>query len=202
MVEHQKKKWKSFGWEGSLLLVGALAAGIAIATNSCDSGKTGGIGSGITGVTGAGGGLGSGGAADDVALAAVQSVVNGRKTFRYDTFGDEAFWGGTLRLHEAIEGSANGGVGPGVSPTTALSVGLKVDADAVPADVATGIKNGTVDLNDPKTTLALLKLNAVVGITGFFSSTDGLQSIGIQCALCHSTVDDSFAPGIGKRLDG
>ena len=107
-----------------------------------------------------------------------------------------------MKLHQAIAGSANGGVGPGVSPKTALSVGLKVDAEAVPADVAAGIKAGTVDLDDPKTTLALLKLNAVVGLTGFFSSTSGLQSIGIQCALCHSTVDDSFAPGIGKRLDG
>ena len=107
-----------------------------------------------------------------------------------------------MKLHQAIAGSANGGVGPGVSPKTALSVGLKVDAEAVPADVAAGIKAGTVNLDDPKTTLALLKLNAVVGLTGFFSSTSGLQSIGIQCALCHSTVDDSFAPGIGKRLDG
>ena len=154
-------------------------------------------------VTGTGGGAGTTAfAGDDVVAAAAQSIVNGRKTFRFDTFGDEAFWGDTLKLHQAIAGSANGGVGPGVSPKTALSVGLKVDAEAVPADVAAGIKAGTVDLDDPKTTLALLKLNAVVGVTGFFSSTSGLQSIGIQCALCHSTVDDSFAPGIGKRLDG
>ncbi|HXU02377.1 MAG TPA: hypothetical protein VN903_15530, partial [Polyangia bacterium] len=141
-------------------------------------------------------------AGDEVIATAAQSLANGRKTFRFETFGDQAFWGDTLKLHQAIAGSANGGVGPGVSPKTALSVGLKVDADAVPADVAAGIKNGTVNLDDPATTLALLKLNAVVGVTGFFSSTGGLQSMGIQCSLCHSTVDDSFAPGIGKRLDG
>jgi hypothetical protein len=199
-----QRKWKSLGWEGSLLMVGVLAAGAFIAANSCDGSQTTGTGPGGLGkVAGTGGGAGTTAlAGDDVALGAAQSVANGRKTFRYDTFGDEAFWGGTLKLHQAIEGSANGGVGPGVSPKTALSVGLKVDADAVPADVAAGIKAGTVDLDDPKTTLALLKLNAVVGVTGFFSSTNGLQSIGIQCAFCHSTVDDSFAPGIGKRLDG
>jgi hypothetical protein len=201
-MEH-RKKWKSLGWEGSLLLVGALAGGAFIAANSCDGQQSGGLGTGkIAGTTGTGGTVATAFAGDDVATAAAQSVVNGRKTFRFDTFGDEAFWGGTLKLHEAIAGSANGGVGPGVSPKTALSVGLKVDADAVPADVAAGIKNGTVNLDDPATTLALLKLNAVVGLTGFFSSTNGLQAVGIQCAICHSTVDDSFAPGIGKRLDG
>jgi len=205
-MEEQRKKWKSLGWEGSLVLVGVLAAGAFVAANSCDGGQTGGTGTGkVTGgMAGGTGTTGTGGtfAGDDVALAAAQAVVNGRKTFRFDTFGDEAFWGGTLHLHQAIAGSANGGVGPGVSPKTALAVGLKVDAEAVPADVAAGIKNGTVNLDDPATTLALLKLNAVVGVTGFFSSTNGLQSIGIQCAFCHSTVDDSFAPGIGKRLDG
>jgi len=200
----QPRKWKSLGWEGSLLLVGVLAGGAFIAANSCDGSQTGGPGPGGLGkVTGTGGGVGTTAfAGDEVVAAAAQSIVNGRKTFRFDTFGDEAFWGGTLKLHQAIAGSANGGVGPGVSPKTALSVGLKVDAEAVPADVAAGIKAGTVDLDDPKTTLALLKLNAVVGLTGFFSSTSGLQSLGIQCAFCHSTVDDSFAPGIGKRLDG
>src|SRR6185295_6357119 len=126
----------------------------------------------------------------------------GRETFRHATFGDEAFWGDGIGLHLALAGAANGGVGPGVSPKTALAVGLKVDADAVPAEVAAGIKAGTVDLDDPKTTLALLKLNAVVGVTGFFASDGGLRSMGIQCAFCHSTVDDSFLPGIGKRLDG
>ena len=126
----------------------------------------------------------------------------GRQIFRFDTFGDEDFWGGTLGLHKAIEGAKFGGVGPGVSPATALAVGLKVDQDALPLAVVQAIQAGQVDLNDPATTLALLKLNAVVGVTGFFNTDGSLKSIGIQCALCHSTVDNSFAPGIGHRLDG
>ncbi|HET7317821.1 MAG TPA: hypothetical protein VFK23_01675 [Nitrospirota bacterium] len=126
----------------------------------------------------------------------------GRQTFRFDTFGSEDFWGGTLKLHSAISGTANGGVGAGVSPATALSVGLKVDLDALPADLVTQLKNGTVNLNDPATTLALLKLNAVVGVTGFFDAAGKLTSLGIQCAFCHSTVDDALVPGIGHRLDG
>jgi hypothetical protein len=125
----------------------------------------------------------------------------GRETFRFDTFGDEAFWGDTLKLHQAIAGEANGGVGPGVSPKTALMVGLKVDAEAIPADVANLLRQGKVDLDDPKSTLLLLQVNAVVGVKGFFEQ-DALKSVGIECALCHSTVDDSFAPGIGKRIDG
>jgi hypothetical protein len=130
------------------------------------------------------------------------ALRQGRQVFRFDTFGDQSFWGGALQLHEAIEGSANGGVGPGVSPKTALAVGLKVDATAIPARVAAAIKAGKVDLNDPKTTLALLKLNAVVGVKGFFNKDGTLASMGITCAVCHSTVDNSFAPGIGRRLDG
>jgi len=129
-------------------------------------------------------------------------IAAGRKTFRFDTFGDEAFWGDTLRLHQAIEGAALGGVGPGVSPTTALAVGLKVDSDALPASVIQALKAGQLNLNDPGVTLALLKLNAVVGVTGFFNTDGTLKSVGIQCALCHSTVDNSLAPGIGRRLDG
>ncbi len=126
----------------------------------------------------------------------------GKQVFRFDTFGDQAFWGDALQLHKAIEGAANGGVGPGVSPKIALAVGLKVDAGAIPRNVATAIKAGKVDLNDPKTTLALLKLNAVVGVKGFFNGNGTLRSMGITCAFCHSNVDDSFAPGIGQRLDG
>ncbi|MBZ5724502.1 MAG: hypothetical protein LAP87_05850 [Acidobacteriia bacterium] len=132
----------------------------------------------------------------------------GQQTFRFDTFGDEAFWGDALKLHQAIEGSALGGVGPGVSPATALAVGLKVDADALPGSLVSDVRNGKVNLNSPATTLALLKLNAVVGVTGFFNPDGSLKSMGIQCALCHSTVDNSFtAPGIpagniGHRLDG
>jgi len=129
-------------------------------------------------------------------------IAEGKQIFRFDTFGDEDFWGGQLRLHEAIEGEQFGGVGPGVSPATALSVGLKVDVKALPYTLRKQLRFGKVDLNDPAVTLALLKLNAVVGVTGFFNPDGSLSSIGIQCALCHATVDDSFAPGIGKRLDG
>lgn len=129
-------------------------------------------------------------------------ISQGRKIFRDDTFGDEDFWGGTLRLHQAIEGAANGGVGPGVSPKTALAVGLKVDSEALPQSVIQGIVKGQVNLDDPKTTLALLQLNAVVGVKGQFNADGSLKSVGITCALCHSTVDDSFAPGIGLRRDG
>ena len=137
-----------------------------------------------------------------------QLIQEGRQTFRFDTFGDEAFWGDTLKLHQAIEGSAYGGMGPGVSPATALAVGLKVDADALPESLVEDVRAGRVDLNSPATTLALLKLNAVVGVTGFFNPDGSLKSAGIQCAICHSTVDNSFqAPGIppgniGHRLDG
>jgi hypothetical protein len=136
---------------------------------------------------------------DDQAQSAIDF---GRQVFRFDTFGDEAWWGDTLRLHQAIAGAANGGVGPGVSPKTALAVGLKVDAEALPGKIQSDLKHGRINLDDPATTLALLKLNAVVGVTGIFDGAGNIKSMGIQCALCHSTVDDSFAPGIGKRLDG
>lgn len=139
---------------------------------------------------------------DSISSNAARSVATGRDTFRFDTFGSEAFWGDTIHLHRAIAGSANGGVGPGVSPKTALAVGLKVDANALPADVVAAIRTGKVNLDDPATTLALLKLNSVVGVKGDFDSSGRLQSMGITCALCHSTVDDSFATGIGNRLDG
>jgi cytochrome c peroxidase len=129
-------------------------------------------------------------------------IAEGKHTFRYDTFGDEAFWGDTLKLHQAIAGATQGGVGPGVSPATALAVGLKVDVDALPDSLRFQLARGTVDLNSPATTLALLKLNAVVGVTGFFDKNGHIASMGIQCALCHSTVDHSFAAGIGHRLDG
>jgi hypothetical protein len=148
---------------------------------------------------------------------ATAKVKRGRHTFRFDTFGDQAFWGGALKLHQAIEGARFGGVGPGVSPRTALAVGLKIDVDALPGDLLEQIEKGRVNLDDPAVTLALLRLNAVIGVTGEFnaSGTPGLKSVGIQCALCHSTVDDSHPslcagavmpnPGtgcIGRRLDG
>src|SRR6516165_9582877 len=101
---------------------------------------------------------------------AQQMLEQGKQIFRYDTFGDEAFWGDTLRLHQAIAGEHLGGVGPGVSPKTALSVGLKVDVDALPASLIDQLKAGSVNLDDPATTLALLKLNSVVGVTGHFNS--------------------------------
>jgi hypothetical protein len=137
---------------------------------------------------------GAGAAADDFSP---QTLAAGREVFRFDTFGDEQFWTDTARMHEVVQKS--------VSPATALSVGLKVDADAIPADVATAIKAGKVDLNDPATTVTLLKLNAVVGLRGVITTVNGkdnLTRLGITCALCHSTVDNSFSKGIGHRKDG
>lgn len=133
---------------------------------------------------------------------AQRMLEEGKQTFRFDTFGDEAFWTDALQLHRAIAGANLGGVGPGVSPNTALAVGLKVDLDALPQSLISQLKDGRVNLNDPATTLALLKLNAVVGVKGTVRADGTLQSVGITCALCHSTVDDSFASGIGRRLDG
>jgi cytochrome c2 len=137
-----------------------------------------------------------------ILMNAHRLLREGRQIFRFDTFGDEAFWGDTLQLHLAIEGEALGGVGPGVSPNAALALGLKVDVEALPPELVAALKQGQLDLDDPAVTLALLQLNAVVGLTGFFSEQGTLQSLGIQCALCHSTVDDALAPGIGHRLDG
>ncbi len=131
-----------------------------------------------------------------------RTLAEGRQIFRFDTFGDQAFWGDTIKLHQAIQGTRFGGVGPGVSPRTALAVGLKVDVDALPRELIESLKKGRVDLDNPATTLALLKLNAVIGVTGFFEPSGRLGSIGIQCALCHTAVDNSLAPGIGHRLDG
>jgi hypothetical protein len=142
------------------------------------------------------------GRADEAEANALKTLKNGRDIFRFDTFGDQAFWGDTLKLHQAIEGTDHGGIGPGVSPSTALAVGLKVDVEALPQSLKQKLAAGQVDLNDPANTLALLKLNAVVGVTGFFDPQQRLSSLGIQCALCHSTVDNSFALGIGQRLDG
>ena len=127
----------------------------------------------------------------------------GRRIFRFDTFGSEDFWGGKLRAASRRSSARSWAVsGPGVSPKMALSLGLKVDAEALPADLVASIKAGKVDMNDPASTVALLKANAVVGVTAFLNPDGSAKSVGIQCALCHSTVDDSFAPGIGKRLDG
>jgi len=139
---------------------------------------------------------------DVVRKNAERMLEEGRRIFRFDTFGDEAFWSGALKLHQAIAGERNGGVGPGVSPATALAAGLKVDAEALPDDVLKAIRRGRVNLNDPAVTLALLDLNAVVGLTGRRGPDGRLATVGIQCSLCHSMVDNSVAPGIGRRLDG
>jgi hypothetical protein len=127
----------------------------------------------------------------------------GKRIFRYDTFGSEDFWGGKLRLHEAIEGAAHGGQGPGLTARQALQAGLKVDVAALPKILLEAIKGRSIDLDKVDTTLELLRANSVVGVTGFFDkSTKRMTGIGIQCAFCHSTVDDSVVKGIGRRLDG
>jgi len=120
-------------------------------------------------------------------------VRQGEHIFRFDTYGDEAFWGGQLQLHEAINT---------LPPRTALALGLKVDSDALPASVIDAIKKGKVNLDDPAVTLQLIKSKAVLGVVGFFNNSDKLRSVGLTCALCHSTVDNSVAPGIGRRIDG
>lgn len=120
-------------------------------------------------------------------------LERGREIFRFDTFGDERFWGGKLKLHESIAT---------VPPALALKLGLKVDADALPAEVRDQIARGQVNLNDPAVTLLLLQLNAVLGVTGFFNDRGKLVSIGLQCSFCHSTVNDSVIHGVGRRLDG
>jgi mono/diheme cytochrome c family protein len=117
---------------------------------------------------------------------------DGQTTFRFDTFGDEQLWTDVLRMHEVI---------PAVDPATALAVGLKVDVDALPPALVSALRAGQVNLKDPAVTVELLRLNAVVGVKG--TVADGrLTKVGITCALCHSSVDNSFAPGIGTRLDG
>jgi cytochrome c5 len=118
---------------------------------------------------------------------------DGQQIFRFDTFGDEQLWTNVLRMHEAVAT---------VGPATALAVGLKVDFDALPAPVIAALRAGQVDLTDAAVTRELLRLNAVVGIKGTIDGTGQLKTVGVTCALCHSTVDNSFAPGIGKRLDG
>ena len=132
-----------------------------------------------------------------IAAAPPNQVALGKQIFRFDTFGDEQRWTDTLELHEVIESS--------VDPLTAFSVGLKVDVDALPADLQAALLNNQVDLTDPQTTLALLKLNAVVGVIGDVETVNGvhhLNRVGVSCAVCHSTVDNSLLPNIGHRLDG
>lgn len=146
---------------------------------------------------------GCSGSGNDAAMSSADAppdpvlAQQGKDIFRTDTFGDEAFWTDALHMNQVIAAA--------VDPTTALSVGLKVDAEALPPAVVQGIQNGTISLTSPATTVALLKLNAVVGLKGTVETINGIDTltrVGTTCALCHSTVDNSFAPGIGKRLDG
>ena len=120
-------------------------------------------------------------------------LTDGKAVFRFDTFGDEAFWTDTLKMHQVVQG---------ISPKTALGVGLKVDVDALPAGLVSQLKAGQVNLDDPATTVALLSLNAVVGVQATVDATKTITRFGVTCALCHSTVDNSLAQGIGHRLDG
>jgi len=124
---------------------------------------------------------------------AQRMIEQGRQIFRYDTFGDEQLWTDVLRMHEVIAT---------VAPATALAVGLKVDVEALPLEIVAALRAGKVDLSDPAVTIELLRLNAVVGVRGTVSKAGQLTSVGITCALCHSSVDNSLTMGIGGRLDG
>jgi hypothetical protein len=132
-----------------------------------------------------------------IALPSAQAQSNGQSIFRFDTFGSEQLWTDVLQMQQVIADN--------VSPKTALSVGLKVDVDALPQALIDALKASPpqVNLDDPAVTVQLLKLNAVVGVIGkVVGANNNLITVGITCALCHSTVDDSLAPGIGHRLDG
>jgi hypothetical protein len=139
---------------------------------------------------------------DKIDTNADEMLAEGRKTFRHDTFGSEAFWGDRLQLHRALLREQKGGAGPGLTARQALQLGLKADAEKIPKLLVEVLKEGSVSLDDPDTTLELLRADAVVGVKGVFDKQNHLVSIGITCALCHSTVDDSFMKGIGRRLDG
>jgi mono/diheme cytochrome c family protein len=186
-------------WEGEHQLLGKTRAAFGQARNRRSSGISRrwlasiSLGVSVVLASGCGGGHGR----TQTAMTEAELVAKGKEIFRFDTFGDESQWTDTLRMHEVIRTA--------VDPVTALSVGLKVDAEALPAAVVEGIRNGSVDLKSPATTIALLKLDAVVGLKGTVESVNGkdtLVRVGVTCALCHSNVDDSFAPGIGKRRDG
>ena len=192
--------WRGRLLPGSLLLCGCSMASAGVAPRAA-VGPSGVAAAGANAASAAGANAGTAPERDEIAGNAARMIDEGRRTFRYDTFGDEVFWSDALQLNKAIAGQANGGVGPGVSPRGALSLGLKVDAAALPAELAAQIKADKVNLDDPATTLSLLKLDAVIGLKGT-AVKDGAMRLGITCALCHSTVDDSVSTGIGKRLDG
>jgi mono/diheme cytochrome c family protein len=119
--------------------------------------------------------------------------TDGQAIFRFDTFGDEQLWTNVLRMQNVIDA---------VDPATALAVGLKIDVDALPPRVTAAVRAGQVDMTDPAVTRELIRSNAVVGVKGVVDQSGHLERVGVTCALCHSSVDNSFAPGIGKRLDG
>jgi mono/diheme cytochrome c family protein len=131
---------------------------------------------------------------DDAPLPPLRTTPHdGQAIFRYDTFGDEQLWTTVLQMQRVL---------PTISPATALGVGLKVDAAALPAAIVADLRAGRIDVHDPAVTMALLRLDAVVGVRGTFDASGRLTKVGVTCALCHSSVDDSLAPGIGQRLDG
>src|SRR5262245_34828014 len=123
---------------------------------------------------------------------AAQMIDQGRQIFRFDTFGDQAFWGGQLMMHQVVSA---------ITPRQALSLGLKVDSNALSPATVEAIRHGQVNLDDPAVTLSLVRQNAVLGVVGYFNN-QSLNSVGFSCALCHSTVNDSVAHGIGERIDG
>ena len=139
---------------------------------------------------------------DKISANSKDLFERGRTTFRWDTFGSEAFWGGKLQLHRALLGQKLGGVGAGLTPNQALKAGLKADVARVPKLLVEVMREGSVTFDSPETTLELLRADAVVGVRGIFDKDKNLVGVGITCALCHSTVDDSFMKGIGRRLDG
>jgi mono/diheme cytochrome c family protein len=143
-------------------------------------------------------------AEDSIADNSRRMLEEGRETFRFDTFGSEAFWGDVLHLHQALVRPEKGGVagGAGVTARQALELGLKIDVDKLPGAVSDAIRDGKADLDSSDTTFALLQAGAVIGVKATFDTKDRISSMGITCALCHSTVDDSLAKGIGHRRDG
>lgn len=205
--------WTASADAAAIRVAASQAGAFPLAEGSRDSALIATVGPGaytvhLSGVNGASGialvevyDLDAGIAADSIKQHADTLYADGKRIFRDDTFGSEAFWGDQLRLHTAIVGEQLGGVGPGLTARQALSLGLKVDVERLPQAVIQALQAGQVDLDKPDTTVALLKADAVVGVKAFLEG-DRVKTMGITCALCHSTVDDSFTTGIGRRLDG
>ena len=130
--------------------------------------------------------------APEQAQGPLRGVMTGQEIFRFDTFGDEQLWTDVLQMHQVVQN---------LPPATALALGLKIDVEALPDEIIAALRAGDVDLTNPAVTVELIRLNAVVGVKGTVQNGQ-LTSLGITCALCHSSVDDSFAPSIGRRTDG